>query len=99
MTNPSSIAQTLERARGLLSDLVDQDKAPGSTQLQNMLIHVSNIQARVVGAGEDPTNAVKRLRDFSLVIKRYKPDDQELAMLLRSAADQLMAGVQRPAAA
>jgi N-acyl-D-aspartate/D-glutamate deacylase len=106
VTNPDSIAQTLERARGLLSHLVDQSQvdqykagepaALGSTQLRNMLIHVSNIEARVADAAEDPANAVKRLRDFSKVIERYRPTARELVVSLRSAADQLMSTVERP---
>ena len=98
MTTPNTIAQTLERARGLLSHLVDQNqhdqytaRGPvvlGGTQLRNMLVHVSNIEARVADI-VDPANAVKRLRDFSKIIERHKPGEQELVESLRSAADQL----------
>ena len=98
MTTPNTIAQTLERARGLLSHLVDQNELDqykareparlGATQLRNMLIHVSNIEARVATV-EDPANAAKRLRDFSKIIERHKPSAEELVNSLRSAADQL----------
>ncbi len=73
MSTPITIAQTLERARGLLSHLLDQDQVDqykareparlGSTQLRNMLTHVSNIEARVADTVADPANAPKRLRD------------------------------------
>ena len=103
MTTPNTIAQTLERARGLLAQLVDQNEVDqykargpavlGGTQLKNMLIHVSNMEARVAATAEDPANAVKRLRDFSRIIERHEPTAQELVASLRSAADQLLIGV------
>lgn len=108
MTNPNTIAQTLERARGLLSHLIDQhevdqlrgrEAAPiGASQLRNIMNHVANIKLRVADGAEDSANAVKRLRDFSKTIERYKPDAQELVASLRSAADQLLVA-ERPAAA
>ena len=108
MTTPNTIAQTLERARGLLSHLVDQNEVDqyrargptvlGGTQLRNMLIHVSNIEARVADTAEDPANAVKRLRDFAKIIERHKRTAQELVASLRSAADQLMVAAKRPGA-
>ena len=103
VTTPNTIAQTLERARGLLAQLVDQNQVDrykargpavlGGTQLKNMLIHVSNMEARVAATAEDPANAVKRLRDFSRIIERHEPTAQELVASLRSAADQLLIGV------
>ena len=108
MTTPNTIAQTLERARGLLSHLVDQNQVNqykarepaglGGTQLRNMLVHVSNIGARVADTAEDPANAVKRLRDFSKIIERHEPTAQELVASLRSAADQLLIAAERPVA-
>ena len=108
MTNPNTIAQTLERARGLLSSLLDQhevdqarvrEPAPiSASQLRNMMNHVANIKLRVADSGEDSANAAKRLRDFSKTIERYKPAALELVASLRSAADQLMVA-HRPAAA
>jgi hypothetical protein len=102
VTTPNTIAQTLERARGLLSHLVDQNQVDqykargpatlGGTQLRNMLVHVSNIEARVADTGGDPANAAKRLRDFSKIIERHKPSAGELVSSLRSAADQLQGG-------
>jgi hypothetical protein len=99
VTTPNTIAQTLERARGLLSHLVDQTEVDqykaresatlGGTRLRNMLVHVSNIEARVADVAEDPANAVKRLRDFSKIIERHKPTAEELVKSLRLAADQL----------
>jgi hypothetical protein len=99
VTTPDTIAQTLERARGLLSHLVDQDELDhyksreparlGGTQLRNMLAQVSNIEARVADVAEDPANAVKRLRDYSKIIERHKPTAEELVNSLRLAADQL----------
>ena len=109
MTTPNTIAQSLERARGLLSHLVDQNQvdqykarepaALGGTQLRNMLVHVANIEARVADTAEDPANAAKRLRDFSKVIERHKPTAQELVDSLRSAADQLALATGKPPAA
>jgi hypothetical protein len=100
VTTPNTIAQTLERARGLLSHLVDQNQveqyqergpaALGGTQLRNMLTHISNIEARVADPAVDSSNAAKRLRDFSKIIERHKPTAQELVTSLRSAADQLL---------
>ena len=108
MTNPNTIAQTLERARGLLSNLADQQEADqlrvrepapiSASRLRNMMSHVENIKLRVADSTVDSSNAVKRLRDFSKTIERYKPAAQELVASLRSAADQLMAA-DRPAAA
>jgi len=106
MTTPNTIAQTLERARGLLSQLVDQDQfdeheargpaALGSTQLRNMLTHVSNIEARSANTTvEDPANAAKRLRDFSRIIERRNPSAEELVNSLRSAADQMLVATGR----
>ena len=105
MTNPNTIAQTLERARGLLSHLVDQNEVDeyrareparlGSTELRNILIHVSNIEARVADVAEDPANAIKRLRDFSKIIERHKPTAEELVNSLRLAADQLQIATPR----
>lgn len=103
MTTPNTVVQTLERARGLLSHLVDQNEVDqykargtatlGSTQLRNMLILVSNIEARAAATVvEDPANAAKRLRDFSKIIERHKPSAGELVNSLRSAADQLQGG-------
>jgi len=108
MTTTNTIAQTLERARGLLSQLVDQNQADQyqaggpvltSTQLKNMLIHVSNIESRVAETAEDPGNAAKRLRDFSRIIERHRPTAQELVASLRSAADQLLVATERQSAA
>jgi len=99
VTNPTTIAQTLERSRGLLSHLVDQNEVDrykarerarlGGTQLRNMLVHVSNIESRVVDVAHDSANAVKRLRDFSRIIERHEPTAEELVNSLRLAADQL----------
>ena len=109
MTTSNTIAQTLERARGLLAHLVDQNEvdeykthapvALGGTQLRNILTHVTNIEARVADTVEDPANAVKRLRDFSKLIERYRPTAQELVVTLRSAADQLQVATDRQSAA
>ena len=107
MTHPNAIAQTLERARGLISFLLAEHQAggakeAGTTHLRNMLAQVENIEERVTSTDEDTANAIKRLRDFSRIIERLeaKADAalpvkgicQELASSLRSAADQLMAG-------
>jgi hypothetical protein len=104
MKNQITVAQALERARGLLSYLVEHrdDCAPsgaGARQLQNMAVHVTNIEEWVASEPADPTNAVKRLRDFSNTIERLKvPDDsatdtrnacQELIESFRFAAEQL----------
>jgi hypothetical protein len=104
VTTPNTIAQPLERARGLLSHLVDQNEVDqykareparlGSTQLRNMLIHVSNIGARAATV-DDPANAAKRLRDFSRIIERHKPSAAELVNSLRAAADQLQVATDR----
>ena len=109
MTILNTIAQTLERARGLLSHLVDQNEVDqyktgehpviGATQLRNMLVHVSNIEARVADPAGDTANAVKRLRDFSKTIERCKPNAQELVASLRLAADQLLDVADRQSAA
>ena len=109
MTILNTIAETLERARELLSQLLDQNQVDkdkpsgpgviGDTQLRNMLVHISNIASRLAAIAADPANAVKRLRDFSKIIERHKPSAQELVATLRSAADQLLVGVERPAAA
>jgi len=106
MPNPNTIVQTLERARGLLSLLVDQNQVAqyqargpvtlGSTQLRNMLTHVTNIEARAADISvEDPANAAKRLRDFSKIIERHKPSAGELVNSLREAADQLQVNTVR----
>ena len=114
MTNPVTASQALERAKGLLSDLVHQYQAPGakaigSTQLRNMLIHVENIEARLTSTDQHPANAIKRLRDFSKTIERLQtPADvggplskicHELATSLRLAADLLVADSAQPVAA
>ncbi len=114
MTYPVTISQTLERARGLLSSLLEQYQAPGakavgSTQLRNILIHVENIEARLTSTEQHPANAIKRLRDFSNTIERIqtrvdveRPLSKichELATSLRSAADQLVADSAQPVAA
>jgi hypothetical protein len=109
VTTLNTIAQTLERARGLLSQLADQNvveqynpRGPATlsgTQLRNMLIHVSNIEERLAATAVDPANAVKRLRDFSKLIERHKPAAQELVVSLRSAADQLMVATERQSVA
>ena len=104
MTNQFAIAQTLERARGLLSYLADnrqecEPKGPGATQLRNMVGFVASIEAWVVSASADFSNAVKRLRDFSNTIERLEvPPDSirdtrgvrlELIESLRDVANQL----------
>ena len=81
MTSQNSIAQALDRARGLLSYLVEhreelEPNSAGAKQLQNMAVHVTNIEEWVAAAPVDPSNAVKRLRDFSNTIERLKvPSD------------------------
>ena len=104
MKNQNTVAEALERARGLLSYLVEHREdcaasGAGAKQLQNMSVHVTNIQEWIAGDPADPTNAVKRLRDFANTIERLKvPGDsaratrdacQELIDLFRFAADQL----------
>jgi len=104
VTSQNSIAQALERARALLSYLVEhrEELDPGSAgakQLQNMVVHVTSIEEWLASAPEDPSNAVKRLRDFSNTIERLKvPADAapttrsvclELVESFRFAADQL----------
>ena len=104
VTSQNSIAQALDRARGLLSYLVEhreelEPNSAGAKQLQNMAVHVTNIEEWVATAPVDPSNAVKRLRDFSNTIERLKvPSDssrstrsvcQELVESFRFAADQL----------
>jgi len=104
VTSQNTIAQTLERARGLLSYLVEHREecapnGPGAKQLQNIGAHVANIEEWVACAGNDPSNAVKRLRDFSNTVERLKvPCDSapttrgacvELVESFRFAADQL----------
>jgi len=64
-----------------------------------MMNHVENIRTRVVDGAEDPTNAVKRLRDFAKTVERLDPTALELVALLRSAADELLTTVGRPDAA
>ncbi len=104
MTSQNTIAQALERARELLSYLVEhreelEPNSAGAKQLQNMAVHVTSIEEWLATAPVDPSNAVKRLRDFSNTIERLKvPGDsastirsvcQELVESFRFAADQL----------
>src|SRR5688572_4056038 len=104
VTSQNTIAQALERSRELLSYLVDhreelEPNSAGAKQLQNMAVHVTSIEEWLASAPADPSNAVKRLRDFSNTIERLKvPGDsapttrsacQELVESLRFAADQL----------
>jgi len=104
MENQNTVAETLQRARGLLTYLVEHREdcaasGAGAKQLQNMAVHVTNIEEWVAGNPVDPTNAVKRLRDFANTIERLKvPGDsaratrnacQELIEAFRFAADQL----------
>lgn len=104
MTSQNSIAQALERARGLLSYLAEhreecEPQGAGAKQLQNMAVHVSSIEEWIACAPDDPSNAVRRLRDFSNTIGRLKvPSDSarttgsvclELIESFRFAADQL----------
>jgi hypothetical protein len=106
VTNPDAIRETLERARGLLANLVDQcevdqlattqSAALGGAQLRNMLVHVENMEARVADDAQDSDNTVKRLRDFSKTIERCRPAALDLVALLRQAADQLTAATQPP---
>jgi len=104
VTNQFAIALTLERARGLLSYLADnrqecEPQGPGATQLRNMVGFVTSIEAWVVSASDDFSNAVKRLRDFSNTIERLQvPPDcirdtrgvrLELIETFRDVANQL----------
>jgi len=104
VTSQNTIAQALERAREMLSYLVEhreelEPNSAGAKQLQNMAVHVTSIEEWLASAPVDPSNAVKRLRDFSNTIDRLKvPGDsapttrsvcQELVESLRFAADQL----------
>ncbi len=99
MTTPNTIAQTLERARGLLAHLVDQNEVDqykareparlGGTQTPE------HAGPRFEHRGREwrmwpktPRTAVKRLRDFSKIIERHKPTAEELVNSLRLAADQ-----------
>jgi len=106
--------QTLQRARGLLSSLVDQYQPPAvkavsPTQLRNMLVHVANMEARIASTEQHPENAINRLRAFSNTIERLQtPADAgrplsniclELVASLRFAADQLVADSAQPVAA
>jgi hypothetical protein len=104
MTTQNKIAQALERARGLLTYLAEHredcgPKGAGAKQLQNMAVHVTNIEEFIARAPEDASNAVRRLRDFTSTIERLKvPADsartagsacEELIEAFRYAADQL----------
>ena len=104
MTSDNTIAQALERARGLLSYLVEhreecEPNGAGAKQLQNMVVHVASIEQWVARAPDDASNAVRRLRDFSKTIERLKVlcesarttrnVCQELIESFRFAADQL----------
>ena len=104
MNNQNTVAEALQRARAHLTYLVEHREdcaasGAGAKQLQNMAVHVTNIEEWIAGEPVDPTNAVKRLRDFANTIERLKvPDDsardtrnacQELIDLFRFAADQL----------
>lgn len=104
VTSQNTIAQALERARELLSYLVEHREeldpsSAGTKQLQNMAVHVTSIEEWLATAPADPSNAVKRLRDFSNTIERLKvPGDSarttrsvclELVESFRFAADQL----------
>jgi|SRR5688572_20074533 len=104
MDKQNTVAGALQRARAHLTYLVEHREdcaasGAGAKQLQNMSVHVTNIEEWIAGEPVDPTNAVKRLRDFANTIERLKvPDDsardtrntcQELIDLFRFAADQL----------
>ena len=104
VTNQNTVEQALERARELLSYLVEHrgecgPDGAGAKQLQNMAVHVTSIEEWVAGAPVDPSNAVRRLRDFSNTIERLKvPSDSaratrnvclELIESFRFAAEQL----------
>jgi hypothetical protein len=94
----------LDQARVLLRDLIARLQArepasqtPGS--LMRMLVHLVNIQKAVELAPADPSNAVKRLRDFAKTLGRLGPHADEppqekeirtpLIALLVQAADLL----------
>jgi hypothetical protein len=105
VTTQNTIEQALERARGLLAYLVEHRAecgpgGAGAKQLQNMSAHVTSIEEWVACAPVDPSNAVRRLRDFSNTIERLKVPDEsarttrgaclELIETFRYAADQLV---------
>ena len=90
-----------------MRDLIDQlqsDAAISQTQtpasLSRILLHMVNIQKVADQPSQDPTNAVKRLRDFANTIERLDlraesmtstHDIQgQLIAVLRLAADQIL---------
>ena len=107
MPTTQTIHESLGRACALMRDLIDQlqsDAAISQTQtpasLSRILLHMVNIQKVADQPSQDPTNAVKRLRDFANTIERLDlraesmtstHDIQgQLIAVLRLAADQIL---------
>jgi hypothetical protein len=104
MANSRQICESLELARSLLRELIQVHEAhePGPTPklFLPILVHLANIHKLVAASGE-PSNAIKRLRDFALTIERRTLRDGEsgetqslrrrLVATLRLVADQLNA--------
>ncbi len=102
MTDSRQICDSLELARSLLRELIEmhQTRDPGRppTLLLPIVVHLANIQKLVEASGE-PSNAIKRLRDFAQTVERRTLPDgesneiesvrQRLVETLRFAADQL----------
>jgi type VI protein secretion system component VasF len=104
MTNTSQICESLQLARSLLRELIElhqaQEPTRPATLLLPIVVHLANIQKLVEASGE-PSNAIKRLRDFALTIERRTTQGEEpaemesvrtrLVATLRLTADQLNA--------
>ena len=105
MANAQQTCQSIQLARSLLRELIEMhqaqepDKTP--TLFLPILVHLANIHDLVEASGE-PSNAIKRLRDFAQTVERRTLQDgdsdeiasvrRRLAATLRLAADQLNAG-------
>lgn len=102
MADARQICDELQLARSLLRELIDllQVHDPGQTPtlFLPILVHLANIHKLVEASGE-PSNAIKRLRDFAQTIEKRKLRDGGTAEIeavrvrlvetLRGAADHL----------
>jgi hypothetical protein len=69
-----------------MRDLIERMQTQGSAGqvhapagLLHILVHIANIQTLADQSSEDPTNAVKRLRDFAKTIDRIDLGGENMA--------------------